>query len=260
MAIALSFVVLALALSIPALGFDFVPILTVAGDGSVTVPADAVFVTASVTTNDDNVTSASALNAEKLNRTIEALLAVGISRDEIQSGYGRNAQTIRTYKRICNNTTCMIVEDQVINQVTDQIRVQLDPKDETTLERCLESVEAEGATAAVTGYWLDDTNSAMSEARKKAVENAKQNGEELATAAGLKLGKTLEILEPSGPRILRHSHGWNEWDEWDSFWPGMGYSEWRQPWMHRQPFETSYVDSGMVEITAYVVVTYELVS
>jgi uncharacterized protein YggE len=226
--------------------------LTVTGEGTVTVPADTVFVTVSVTTSQENVTLASAENAEQLNRTIEALVDAGVQREDILSGRGRSSQRIQTYQRVCNGTNCTIVEDKVVSQITEQITLQLDRGDQDTLDKYLETAEAQGATATVTGYRLSDPGPAMEDARKAAVEDAQKNAEELASAAGLKLDKMLEIYEPWAPSISRRSFGSSSmrWMMTDFFdWPSFG----------RCHYETaSSAEPGMLEVTSYVVVTYQV--
>lgn len=221
--------------------------LTVAGEGTVTVPADTVYITVSVTTSGDNSTKALEENVENLNRTIDALLNAGLDEENVLPGYGRSSQTIKTYNRVCNNTTCAIVEN-VISKVTYQVTIKLDSDEDS--EKFLEAAKAEGARAEITGYELSDTGPAMTKARKNAVENANENAEELASAAGLKVSKTLEIFEPSPPRIYHQS--------FDQTGPSglmdlFGWSSYQ-----RYPAEPG--ESGMVQVSSYVVVTYELSS
>ncbi|HII06026.1 MAG TPA: SIMPL domain-containing protein [Methanotrichaceae archaeon] len=229
--------------------------LTVIGDGKVLVPADTIFVSVSVTTEDENITQASIKNADALNRTIEALVDAGVKRDDVQSGRGRSVQSIQTSSRVCNNSTCVIVADKAVSQVIDQVSIRFDAKNEALINRSLEVARAEGAEAAISGYALEDASEALAEARKKAVEDAEDDAEDLASAAGLVLGKRLDIFEPSYPQVYQQPAGLdpldlNMMEIFDFSWSGM-----------LDPFETgTSLEPGMLEIRSQVVVTYEVSS
>lgn len=253
MAILLS-LALALTFLIPAVAAEDTFTLTVMGEGTVVVPADTVFVTVSAVSTDENVSFASAKNAEDLNRTIEALVDVGLDRDGILPGRGRSVQTIRTYARTYNDTTSEVVAQEVTNRITEQVTIRLSTEDDKMLGRCLDTAEAENASVEITGYGLSDTGPAMIRARRKAVEDARYNAEELASAAGLKLGKTVDIFEPSPPRVCCR------YTDQDSFGPWMMNAfEWPSPHMyHSTNRATRTEESGMVGVISRVVVTYEV--
>lgn len=231
------------------------PTLTVIGEGKVLVPADTVFVTVSVTAEDENVTQASIKNADALDRTIEALIDAGVKRDDVQSGRGRSVQSIQTRSRVCNNSTCVIVGDMAVSRVIDQATIRFDAKNEALINRSLEAARAEGAEAEISGYALEDASQAMAEARRKAVEAAEDDAEDLASAAGLVLGKRQDIFEPSYPQVYQQPAGFDPLDLsmmeiFDSSWPGM-----------LDLFETgTSLEPGMLEVRSKVVVTYEVSS
>jgi uncharacterized protein YggE len=229
--------------------------LTAVGEGMVLVPADTVFVSVSVTTEDENVTLASLKNDDALNRTIEALIDAGVKSGDVQSGRGRSVQSIQTRSRVCNNSTCVIVADKAVSRVTDQVTIRFDAKDEALINRSIEATKAEGAEAAISGYALEDDGQALAEARRKAVEEAEENAKALASAAGLVLGKRLEIFEPSYPVVYQQPAGFDPlslgmMEIFDFSWPGM-----------LDPFETGVsAEPGMLEVRSNVVVTYEVSS
>jgi uncharacterized protein YggE len=226
--------------------------LTVIGESKVVVPADTVFVSVSVTTEDDNVTLASLKNDESLDRTIDALIDAGVKRDDVQSGRGRSVQIIQTRNRVCNNSTCVIVTDNA-SRVTDQVSIRFDEKDEALINRSIEAARAAGAEAVISGYALEDASEALAEARRKAIEDAEGDAGDLASAAGLRLGKRLEIFEPSYPVVYQQLEGLDPLDLgmmeiFDFSWPGM-----------LDPFETGIsAEPGMMEVRSKVVVTYEV--
>jgi uncharacterized protein YggE len=107
--------------------------LTVVGEGEVAVPADTVYVTVSVTIQDDNVTLASLENEASLDRTVEALVDVGVKREDVPSGRGISVQSITTRSRVCNNSTCVIVTENS-SRVTGQVTIRFDAEDGKRLE------------------------------------------------------------------------------------------------------------------------------
>ncbi len=231
------------------------PTLTVIGEGKVIVPADTVFVSVSVTAEDENVTLTSIKNAESLNRTIEALIDAGLKRDDVLSGRGRSVQSIQTSSRVCNNSTCVMVANKAVSRVTDQVTIRFDAEDENLINRCLEAAKAEGAEAEISGYALGDDSEALAEARRKAVEDAEENAEDLASAAGFMLGMRLDIFEPSYPVVYQQSSGLDPlslgmMEIFDFSWPDMF-----------DPFDAGVsAEPGMLEVRSQVVVTYEVAS
>ncbi|MDD1748809.1 MAG: SIMPL domain-containing protein [Methanothrix sp.] len=101
--------------------------------------------------------------------------------------------------------------------------IRLRSMDESRINRVLDAAHAAGAKAYVAGYGLSDTSKAASEARQRAVANARENAAGMAGAAGVRLGKVLEISDYGYPVAL-----------------------------------TDTAQSGMVDVTSYVIVTYEL--
>jgi uncharacterized protein YggE len=178
-----------------------IPSITVVGEGTVTVPADVVYIAVGVANTNDNATLAEQVNAAQLNATLEALIAAGIDREDILPGYARSTQSTQIYTRVGNNTTCEVESYNVANLSTTQVTIQLDSTDEDFVDKILETAESSGASAGVSGYGLSDTSSAMAEARKKAVEDARENAEELAYLYGATLGGVLSIYELSYPQI-----------------------------------------------------------
>jgi len=227
--------------------------LTVVGEGEVAVPADTVYVTISVTTHDDNLTLASSENEASLDRTVEALVGVGVKREDVPSGRGISVQSITTRSRVCNNSTCVIVTDNA-SLVTSQVTIRFDAEDGALINRSIETARAEGAEAIISGYALEDASEAVAEERQRAIEDAEDDAEDLASAAGLHLGKRLEIFEPSRPAVRQQPAGFDplDLDTMDifDFWEAM---------MGSLKAETS-PEPGMLEVRSQVVVTYEVSS
>ncbi len=234
-------------------GAEEAPTLTVVGEGMALVPADVVYVSISFTAEDENVTEASLKSAEAMNRTIEALIDAGVDEGAFQGGRGRSVSTIRTASRVCNNSTCVIVAEEGVTLVKEEVTIRFDASDEALINRSVEVAGEEGADAYISGYALVERGAAATEAREKAVQDAKEDAEALATAAGLKLGERLEIFERSSPsvrefRSFRDPLGIGMMDLFDLFWDE-SYA----------PRETAVsAEPGMMEVRSRVLVTYEV--
>jgi uncharacterized protein YggE len=207
------------------------PTLSVVGEGTVTVPADMVMISATVESNNVNSTLAEAENQVKLDRTKEALMAVGVKPEEIMSGKSSGFRSLQYNSRVCrtvNNSTVCDVDSTNSSTLSSSMTLQLKTKDESRINQVLDAVRSSGASAAVIGYSLSDASSALADARKKAVEDARSNAQGVAAAAGVRLGDVADIKEYA--------------------YPGM---------MASQPFGISS-QPGMVDVSTYVMVTYEI--
>ncbi len=171
--------------------------LTVVGEGAVSVPADTVTISITVTSSNENTTQAIRENSDRLNRTVQALIDAGLSRDDIRQGYSNSIMSGQMYSRICrtvNNTTVCDVQDyNATNQVKSQALVRMMTTDQSEVNSAMEAARSEEASAEIIGYSLSDSNSAVSEARQKALEDAKNSAQEIATFFGMRLGNVIEV-------------------------------------------------------------------
>jgi uncharacterized protein YggE len=226
--------------------------LKVVGEGRIAVPADTVFITISVTNEDEKTADASNKNDEAMNRTIEALIDAGAKREDVSSGRGRSVQKIKTSSRVCNNTTCVTVTNNAVSRVKDQVTIRSDAEDVDLINRIIEASRVAGAEAEISGYDLVDETDAVAEARQRAVEDAEDEAANLASAAGLILGERLEISELSQPQISQQTTDLDPIDMMNIFdlaWTGMF-----------NLIDAESTESGMVEVVYQVLVTYEVTS
>ncbi len=206
------------------------PTLTIVGEGTVTVPADTTIITVSAESSNQNVTLATSDVQDKLNRARDALIAAGVKSEEILSGQSSGTSSYQSSSRVCrivNNTTVCDVTTSAANKVTKSFSVQIKTTDQSRINGIIDTAKSAGASASITGYSLSDSSSAVSDARKKAVENARVNAEGMAGAAGARIGKVLDISEYAYPDI--------------------GMAE-----------PSGYGGPGTVDVTSYVRVTYEI--
>jgi hypothetical protein len=204
LAILLSFIVLA-ALSANAAEDDS-PTLSVVGEGTVSVPADTVMISVSVESSNENSTLANAEIQEKLDRTKEALTAAGVKPEEILSGQSSGLMSFQFSGSACrseNNSTICDVDAVNASLLTSSLTLRLKTTDEARVNQVLEAARSTGSSPAVIGYGLSDTASAVADARKKAIEDARDNAESMASTAGVRLGKVVDISEYAYPQIMQ---------------------------------------------------------
>jgi uncharacterized protein YggE len=209
--------------------------LTVFGEGKVTVPADAVSIAVSVRSSNADLSLAEAEAQNTLNLTIEALLAAGVPKDQIIASQSSGRSTFQSQSRVCrtvNNTT--VCENTSYDTTTFQkaALVSLQTADEGRINEVLRAARSQGADASIMGYGLSDTASAsaVADARKKAVQNARASAENTADAAEARLGNLLEVSDYVYPDVGSAA--------------AFGYESLRP---------------GMVDVTVIVMATYELI-
>jgi uncharacterized protein YggE len=170
------------------------PVISVVGKGVVKVQADVTTITVGVDSKKDNYTSAEAEVQQRLNLTKDALLAAGITKDEIIQGQADNRLSMQSRScRSINNTT--ICEYSNLSRLERMLLVQMKTADQSKINNVLQAAKNAGANASVTGYGLSDQEGAMKQALEKADENAKAKAEAYASGEGLRLGRMLERNE-----------------------------------------------------------------
>jgi uncharacterized protein YggE len=204
------------------------PTLTVVGEGTVTVPADLAYINVGVKSNILNATSSMAEIDQKLNQTIEALIAAGIDSKTILPEGTNNIPGGQSYSKICetvnNNTTC---------ETSKSVIIQLQTTAQNEIDKVLKAAKNSDAVAMIAGYGLSDSSKAVTDAKKKAVENARDDAQGMASAAGAKLGKVISISDI----------------------PEYAYLD----IIMSKPFGFDSSQPGMVDVTSQVIVTYEMI-
>lgn len=204
------------------------PTLTVVGEGTVTVPADLAYINVGVKSNILNDTSSTAEIDQKLNQTIDALITAGIDSKTILPEGANNIPGGQSYSKICetvnNNTTC---------ETSKSVTIQLQTTDQNEIDKILKAAKNSGAVAMIAGYGLSDPSKAVTDAKKKAVENARDDAQGMASAAGAKLGKVMSISDI----------------------PEYAYLD----TIMSKPFGLDSSQPGMVDVTSQVMVTYEMI-
>lgn len=206
--------------------------IRVFGEGTATVPADTVIISVAAQSNNTNAAQAAAENTLLLNKTIDALTGAGVQKDEIMPGQSSGISSSHFESNVCrriNNTTVCENTSNALSLLTSSILIRLKTTDQDRVNSVLETAKSHGAMASITGYSISDKSQAIADARKKAIDNARSNAEDIASAAGVKLGKAIDIKDYGYPNI--------------SF---------------NEPFGSPSTSPGTVSVTSYVAVTYEI--
>jgi hypothetical protein len=161
---------------------------------------------------------------------LEALKAAGINDVEITRDDSAALSSASSRREICqtiNNKTVCDNSSIEGTALTLSAMVKLNSTEKGRIDQLLDAAESAGASAYVAGYGLFNSTAAKSRARDKAVANARADAEQMAAAEGLRLGQVLNISDYGYP---------------EDFYGGV--------------LESSGKD--MVDVTSYVIVTYEL--
>lgn len=194
LAAAVGLTVAALSPSLARAGDDFIPSITITGQGQVSVAPDMAVITTQVVSPGSTAPEALAANSKAMKAVIDEVKSAGIEAKDIQtSGFS-------IYPRYDNskqgqNKAPKIVGYDVRNGVTINVR------DLAKLGELLNTVVESGANQiGGISFQISDPDEKLNEARKKAVADARARAELLAEAAGSKLGNVLDISENGGYR------------------------------------------------------------
>jgi uncharacterized protein len=166
-------------------------VLSVSGQGKAYLAPDLAYINIGVHTEGIEVAEALASNTSQASKVSETLIGLGIDAKDIQTTnfnispqqqYGPNNEIVST-KYMVDNSVYVTVRD--LNK----------------LGEILDAVVKAGANN-INGIQFDSStkDKAVAEARKAAIANARQQADELAAAAGVKLGSIQSInVSNSGP-------------------------------------------------------------
>lgn len=201
--------------------------VTVLGEGAVSVKPDVATVTIGVQVTKPTLPEAQSEATTQMTSVLKAITKVGVKEEDIQTAF-YSVNVLQNYDN--SGTPTQVTGYQVSNQVTVTLR------DLSKVGTLLDDVVAAGANSVYgVTFGVADPSAAESQARAKAVADAKKRAEELAQAAGLRLGRVLSISEGAvqpGPYVYAQGAG------------GKGGG--------------APVQTGSLQITIDVQVTYEL--
>jgi uncharacterized protein YggE len=170
------------------------PTISVVGKGVVKVPADMTMITIGLDSTKNNQTEAEVEVQQKLNQTMNALIAAGLNEEEILPSQANSISSLqsKSCNTINNTTTCSYYN---LTRLGRTLVVQMKTTDQTKVNNVLQAAKSVNASASVTAYGLSDQDKPMKQAIKKADENALAKADAYAVGEGYRLGKLLQRNE-----------------------------------------------------------------
>jgi uncharacterized protein YggE len=176
----------------------------VRGEGLITATPDIVTVTMGVEARDDTPAAAFTRSAQLADALLNALRAAGVADTDIRTA------DIGLYPEYTTapDKAAEIVGWRASHMLAVKLRV-IDRVPEI-LQRGVELLGADGRIQNIQ-FGIEDTNALLSQARQSAFANARAAAEEIATAAGLRLGPLLGVEDQAvaspTPRPFMRSAG-----------------------------------------------------
>lgn len=161
--------------------------LVVTGMGEASAAPDLATINLGVISDGATAAEALAKNNEAMNALFAMMAEAGIAKEDIQtSSFSVNPQYVSENPE--GGGPWRIASYQVQNQVTVKVR------DLGNLGTVLDKAVSAGSNS-INGisFSIDDDDAVMAKARAAAVADARKQAEELATAAGVRLGEVLSI-------------------------------------------------------------------
>lgn len=167
--------------------------ITVQGTASITMTPSIAYVNIGVATFNKEAAAAQSDNTAKMDNVYKALEDLGIGKDKIKTV----TYNISPHYEYNNNATVMTGYD-VVNGI------QVTVEDLAKVSSVLDMTVAQGvnqATAISFGLTDKENNDTYLKALAEAVNNAKEKAAALASAAGLKVDKPIQITEGSQANV-----------------------------------------------------------
>ena len=167
-------------------------LVTVNGEGTVSVPPDMATIHLGVTTQAASAREASEANARRMTTLLTAIKSGGIAESDIQTS------SLSLQPQMGGGNTPRITGFQASNQVTVKVR------DLSALSGLLDKTIAAGAND-VSGidFSVSDRSKALDRARREALDDARRKAELYASAAGAKVGAVVTISETTQQQPVR---------------------------------------------------------
>ncbi|MFC5387557.1 SIMPL domain-containing protein [Aquamicrobium segne] len=175
------------------------PRIFVTGEGETSIAPDMAILSLSVTREAKTAREALDANNDAMAAVITAMKAASIEDRDLQTAGIQISPRYNYETRADGTQKAELVAYQVTNTLSVRIR-EIDKAGEL-LDKAVTLGVNEGGGIVFTN---SDPQTALTEARKKAVANALSKARTLAEAAGASVGKVLEISEQSGtPQPIR---------------------------------------------------------
>lgn len=163
--------------------------ITISADGKVSAKPDLASVTLTVVSEKPTVKQVSADNNEKMNRVIDAIKKIGIEDKDITT----SAYNLIPQYRYPTGGSPVLTGYSLRQEVTVKIR-KLELVDDV-----LDSATKTGANeVGQLSFDIDDAGAVKKQARDQAFTKAREKAQDMATAAGVKLGRVVTFSESYG--------------------------------------------------------------
>jgi uncharacterized protein YggE len=162
-------------------------LISVTGTGIARLAPDVVHVTLGVQSRGDDIAQTVAENNRLSDRVVAAVHELGVAEADVQTAYF-NVSTQASYDNFGNPT------GEVTYWVDNTLNVTF--REPARLGELLQSALNAGANSVQgVNYSVDDVDASLEQARQEALEDARRQAEQLATAAGVQLGPVYSISE-----------------------------------------------------------------
>jgi uncharacterized protein len=166
--------------------------ITAQGEGKVYLTPDIAYIFIGVHTQSDSVSQALSDNNKQAQAVASSLKELGVDLKDIQTS-AFNVSPQQQFDKDGQPTKMVYIVDNTVNVTVRNLQ---------QMGQILDSVASSGANN-ISGISFDvkDKTSAISEARKLAIQDAKNQATEMAAAAGVQVGdlQTLNVYATSGP-------------------------------------------------------------
>ncbi len=167
----------------------------VSGTGKVTVTPDIATLQLGIEAQEASVSEAQAKASEAMDRVMTALTDNGVAEKDIQTRYFRIRQRTRWDEEQQQE---VVIGYRVTNEVVAKIR------DMEKVSTIIDAVVAAGGDYTRINnlnFSVDDPSAYYDEAREKAMADAKDKAEQIASLAGMKLGEPTYISESAASPV-----------------------------------------------------------
>jgi uncharacterized protein YggE len=177
------------------------PVISVSGEGTVSVPPDLALIDGGVTTEARTARDASDANNTAMSKVLAALKAAGIADKDIQTS---RLSLQPQYAQVPNKQGVNTISGyRASNRVTMRLR------DVTKVAGAIDTLVSSGANEiGGINFMVAQASKLLDDARTEAIADARRKAEIYAKAAGVTLGTPVSITEDGGgstpvPMMLR---------------------------------------------------------
>lgn len=172
--------------------------ITVIGQGAVSSSPDIATASVGVMVTSPDIKEATSEASNKMEAVMEALKEQGIADKDIRTtSYSINYERRSSFDlQVARPSTTTAGEEEIegMYHVSNMVTVKI--RDLEKVGQVIDAVVNAGANSIWgINFGIDDTTALESEARSKAVDNARARAEELAGLAGVELGKVVSVSE-----------------------------------------------------------------